>query len=119
MKASKLQIVIRIPSGRVVTIGQWVHAFKTLKTADPKATVPNWSWCHNDAAHVLREMRHSLDDMIERHDRTRPAHWRKLDPDWQRMMQRTAREVNTPRLVVRWLPLELRGKLAHRLFKDD
>lgn len=40
---------------------------------------------------------------------------RKWDWQWQVEAQRTARAVNTPRLVVRWVPKEFRERLAHRI----
>jgi len=43
---------------------------------------------------------------------------RKWSHDWWWQALRTAREVNTPRLVVRWIPFEFRDRLAHRLFTD-
>jgi hypothetical protein len=44
---------------------------------------------------------------------------RKWSSDWFNQARRTAREVNTPRLVVRWIPFEFRKQLAHRLFTED
>lgn len=44
---------------------------------------------------------------------------RKWEADWYWTMVRTAREVNTPRLRVYWVPAEIRERLAHRLANRD
>lgn len=44
-----------------------------------------------------------------------PNRGRKDCPEWDALVRRTAREVNTPRLIVRWVPFELRSRLGHRL----
>jgi len=43
---------------------------------------------------------------------------RKWESDWYWQAWRIARDVNTPRLVVRWVPKEFRERLQHRLFVD-
>ena len=40
---------------------------------------------------------------------------RKCDPDWWRTMRQTADRLNNLRLIIDWLPLELRGRFRHRL----
>lgn len=44
---------------------------------------------------------------------------RKWDGIWYLEMERAARAVNTPRLRVTWVPLELRERLAHRIVNRD
>lgn len=44
---------------------------------------------------------------------------RKTSADWQAATRRTAREVNTPRLRVSYVPAEFRGRLAHRIASED
>lgn len=38
---------------------------------------------------------------------------------WDTEMRRAATQVNTPRLIVRWLPKDLRGRLSHRLYVEE
>ena len=47
-----------------------------------------------------------------------PPKGRKWDPDWQREARHCAREVNTPRLIVRWVPRDFALRLAHRVLTD-
>ena len=60
-----------------------------------------------------------LDCLHNKINRNEPLRGRKDDPDWQRMIQNVAREVNTPRLIVHWLPRELKPRLSHRLWKEE
>lgn len=55
--------------------------------------------------------RRCLDAKINRH---LPARGRKDDPDWRAVMRRTARELNS-RVVIRWLPHDLKARFGYRL----
>ena len=57
-----------------------------------------------------------LDRKINRH--LPDCRGRKDTPDWDRTIRHTAYQVNTPRRVVRWVPHELRTRLAHRITTD-
>lgn len=63
--------MIRVPSGRWVTAGQYAHAWRTVLAAGPLASFRGWQWHMVDARDVLHDMRRALQDRINRHDRTR------------------------------------------------
>lgn len=46
-------------------------------------------------------------------------YWRKYDGDYQSSIRRAAGEINTPRLLISYLPPDLRKRFAHRLFTED
>ena len=102
--------------GRRVTVAQYCAAWRALRSLDISARVSRG--LHDadptTSGAVLREYRAGLHDRINRHW----AAWgvgRKWHPDWQRAAAQTAWRVNTPRLVVGWVPMEFRARLAHRL----
>ena len=109
--------VIRLPSGKDCTLRTYVQAWARLKAMPPDHRVAGFQHFPEPAASILREMRHGLHDRINRH-----LPWwdkgRKWNPQWQADARRTAREVNTPRLIVRWAPPELLPRLAHRITRD-
>ena len=106
---------IVLPNGNRVLVGTYVAAWRTLKTMDPQQLIAGFSWFPTPAGEVLTEMRRGLADRINRRD---PAHGRgrKWDPDWQTETWRASRALNTPRLVIHWLPPWLKARYAHRLF---
>jgi len=65
---------------------------------------------------ILREFRRALHARINTRGE-RVSYGRKDCADWIRAMSRAARNVNTPRLIVRAqsVPCEIRNRLAHRL----
>lgn len=95
---------------------KWWHA---LKREPPHALsmVPG-RFDGGTAAEALRELRAGMHDRINQHA---PSYGRgrKWDSDWQRTAHQTARAVNTPRLIVRWVPFEFRARLAHRLWSES
>ena len=103
------------PNGGQVTLAEYVRSWRILKTLDPDLVVPNWNWHGNSAGDVLRDIQAGVDNRVNRHDRTRPATWRKLDPDYQRELRQTAHRLNTPRLVIDWLPADLKSRFSYRL----
>lgn len=56
---------------------------------------------------------------LDRKISNEPSRGRKDCRDWFMQAWRTAQEVNTPRLIVRWVPHEFRARLAHRIYTDD
>jgi len=50
---------------------------------------------------------------------SRYSKMRKLSSDWQRAVTQAAYALNSPRLVIHWLPVELRKRFAHRLFDRE
>lgn len=63
--------MIRVPSGRWVTAGQYAKAWNIALMAGPGATLRGWQWHAVEARDVLNDMRRALMDFINRHDRTR------------------------------------------------
>lgn len=108
----------RLPNGRLVTIKSYVKAWKTLRSMDPNAMIPGWDDFPTEAWRVLREMRRGMHDRINRHmlDHGKGRKW---TDDWFFAAFRCARDVNTPRLIVRWVPAEFRSRLAGRLTTTD
>ena len=106
--------VIGLPSGRKVTLGEYVRSWRALKTVSPDKPIANWSHCDTRAGEILREIAFGVHDRINRH---LPAYGRgrKWDSTWQADMMRTGRDVNTPRLAVHWMPVEFRARVGHRL----
>jgi hypothetical protein len=109
---------VTLASGRRVSLGSYVDAWRTVRAADPAALFhgapEDWFRIPEPAAVILRQFRTGLHARINRHV---PGYGRgrKWSTDWQREAWRTARAVNTPRLVVRWVPTEFRARLADRL----
>lgn len=44
---------------------------------------------------------------------------RKWNLDYQWEIRRAARELNTPRLAIHWLPKDLKTRFAHRLRREE
>jgi len=106
--------VIRLPSGRRVTIAEYCRSWRALKAMDPAARVGGWDHFATDAGAILRALREGMHDRINRR-----LAWsqdtRKWSPIWQRDMARASRDLNHPRLVIHWLPMDLRARFGHRL----
>lgn len=109
---------IVLGDGRRVPMRNYVAGWR--KAAELPATV----WCDRTpsgwpgtAGEALREFRAGMHDRINRH-----LPWygrgRKWGDDWQRAATITAAHVNTPRVLVRWLPVDLRDRLKHRLASE-
>jgi hypothetical protein len=111
--------VIVLGSGRQVSLSEYVKGWHACKAAQP-GTVYSYSltgWARGMPAtreEILREFDMGLHDRINRHV---PGYGkgRKWADEWWWEARRIARDVNTPRLVVRWVPLEFRARLAHRI----
>jgi len=107
--------IITLPNGKQVTLGRYVQAWKKLLEIDPDTEIAGWGFEAQPASSILREMRRGLDDRINRHDRTRPQKWRKLQSSWYWEIFRAADQLNDPRLIIGWLPTELKTRFSHRL----
>lgn len=114
---------IVLGDGRRIRLGAYIAAWRATIAApadsrftgspcDPRGWQGSYS-----RDEVLREFRAGMADRINRHI---PGFGigRKWDSDWQWAALQTAIAVNTPRLVVRWAPADLRDRLAHRLTTD-
>ncbi len=106
--------------GRRIGLGRYVAAWRAALAAPPGARFAG-SPCEPrltaDRETVLREFRAGLADRINRH---MPGYGRgrKWSADWQRAALQCARAANTPRLIVRWVPPDLRARLAHRVMEE-
>lgn len=105
---------IRLPNGRAVSVGAYVRAWRALLALDGAATVRDFGPWPEPASDVLRALRAGIHDRINRHTAAYGL-GRKWAADWQRAAVQCAHAVNTPRLIVRWAPADLRARLAHRL----
>ena len=105
---------IRLPSGRSVRLPVYVQAWRALLTLDPEVQLNDWWYWPVPAHQVLREIRRGVHNRINRHD---PDYGkgRKWGGQWQLETQRAARDLNTPRLALHYLPPWLRARYAHRL----
>lgn len=108
--------VIGLSDNRVVHLGAYVDAWARVLTAPAgtefaQSLTSRWPATREE---ILEQFRDGLHDRINRRD-PRYGVGRKWDPDWQRQCGYAARELNYPRLVIRWLPMWLRDRFAHRL----
>lgn len=113
--------VIHLPaSTKTVRLGQYVQAWKDCKAA-PVGTEYNHGlcgWSPTTRERILREFEEGMHDRINRHTEGYGV-GRKWDSDYQRGMAHAARAVNTARLIVRYVPADLRKRLAHRLYNEE
>ena len=107
--------VVTLGFGQKVPLGVYVAGWRKA-LANPEARFPHsleerWP---ATGAEIVAQFRKGMVDRINKHD---PAFGvgRKWAEDWQRAMIQTAHRLNTPRLVIEWLPAELKGRFAHRL----
>lgn len=115
-----MQKVIVLGDGRRVTLGNYVKAWRAVLKSPQGAMFkgsPSDSRMPADREQCLREFRSGMHDRINKRI---PSYGRgrKWSSDWWWDAWRASRDVNTPRLVVRWVPFEFRERLAHRLTSD-
>lgn len=106
---------VTLGNGRAVSLGSYVRAWRICRASLPTTLVrecPDGS--EGTAGEALRQFRAGMADRINRHV-PGYGHGRKWGTDWQAETGRLARAVNSPRLIVRWAPLEFRARLSHRL----
>lgn len=60
---------IGVPNGKVVTLGQFVAAWKQLKTLDPNQEVKGWTWYPMPARDVLRAIGRGVQDRVNQRGR--------------------------------------------------
>lgn len=114
--------VITLASGQRVGLRAYAAAWAAARALPPDARVmgaPNEArGISSTAGEALAGFRRGMHDRINRH---LPGYGRgrKWDADWQRAALQIAGQVNTPRLIVRWAPHDLKARLAHRLYTDE
>lgn len=105
--------VVTLPNGRQVPLRAYVAAWRVVRK-NPAESFKGFGHFSMTGAEIRRELLAGMHDRINRHAAGHGL-GRKWDGDWQRAAEQTARAVNTPRLIVRWIPTDLRARLAHRL----
>ena len=110
--------VVTLPNGKRCGLGVYVSAWRKLKALPSDAQISGFDHFPDDAGRILRQVRFGMHDRINRHI---PGfgRGRKWHQDWQRHALQCAIAVNTPRLIVRWVPSDLRKRLAHRITQND
>ncbi len=106
--------IITLPSGRDVRLSTYCASWRKLKHLPASRDVANWGHFPTRVDEILGSIRYGVHDRINRHI---PgfASGRKWDPDWQRAVGYSARLLNTPRLIIDWLPPDLTARFSHRL----
>jgi hypothetical protein len=110
---------IVLGDGTRIGLGRYVAGWRRAKA------LPGDTWigkCPDGsggtAADALRQCRAGLHDRINRH---LPGYGvgRKWTDDWHWQAKRFSREINTPRLVIRWVPPEFRARFGKGRHSDD
>jgi len=55
---------ITLPSGKQVSIGAYVRAWKVLKTMPFETLLPGWEWYEVEAGRILADMRRGMHERI-------------------------------------------------------
>ena len=98
---------VKLGDGRRISLAAYVAAWKRCLSLPADTPIGRGvSGLGETAGDALRELRYGLHDRINRH---LPGfgNGRKWHPDWQRQMVQAAHHLNTPRLIIRWLPQDL------------
>lgn len=110
-----MQRAITLGDGKKVSLGKYVSAWKTILALPPETFIgrcpDGWDGRASDA---LRQLRAGMHDRINRHDPSF-GKGRKWSNDWQRETLQAAARLNTPRLIIDWLPPHLKERFGHRL----
>lgn len=106
-----------LPNRKSVTLGEYVRSWKRLKTLPSGARISNFGHFPEKAETILREIHFGIHDRINK-NLSHYGQGRKWDGNWQAEAERTARAVNTPRLIVRYVMPDLLSKLKHRIFEQ-
>ena len=106
---------IVLGDGKRVTLTSYVRAWKLALSLPSKTWVGRLpSGWPGAAGEAVREFRQGLHARINRH-----LPWfgkgRKWSDEWQWDTRRAANDLNTPRLIIRWLPAHLRARFPHRI----
>ena len=101
------QRYVTLGDGRKIGLGRYVAAWRDCLALSPETHIGRGIDGYGQSAgEALRDLRAGMHDRINRHV---PGfgRGRKWSADWQRAALHAAGAVNTPRLVVRWLPADL------------
>ena len=103
--------------GKKVPLGVYVSAWRVVRDAKPDLMF-NRSLCERwpaSAGEILAQYRAGMVDRINRHMPPWYGKGRKWGDSWQTETRRAARQLNTPRLAIHWLPIWLKDRFSHRL----
>lgn len=108
--------VITLGCGRTIRLGAYARAWRRAKAAVPGSRFERGLTSHFSVTReeLLEQFRYGTDDRISSH---MPGYGkgRKWSEDWQREVMQSKWRINTPRLILDWLPKDLRARFAHRL----
>ena len=108
--------VVVLGNGRSVGLADYVATIRKVRAAPQGQAYKHGlcGWWPTTRETILLEWLEGVHDRI---NRRLPGYGmgRKWHPDWQRMMLQEANRINTPRLILDWLPPELETRFAHRL----
>ncbi|GHE73023.1 hypothetical protein GCM10019059_35800 [Camelimonas fluminis] len=113
------QRTLRLGDGSQVPLQRYTKAWRTILRMPPDTWLlrcPNgWPGTAEDA---LWQLRHGMHDRINRHI---PGYGRgrKWSDDWQRETMQAAHNLNTPRLIIDWLPTHLKTRFHGRLRQSN
>ena len=105
---------VTLGDGRKISLGRYVAAWKACKTLSPDTAIGRGvSGTGETASEALRRLHAGMHDRINRHI---PGYGigRKWSDDWFWPTWRASRDLNS-RVVIRWLPSDLKSRFAHRL----
>lgn len=108
---------IRLPNGRSVAVAEYVRSWRILRQMEPDNRVAGFGHFPMPASEILRDLRYGMHDRINLRDQ-RFEKGRKWHHDWQRAMRHAQWQVNTPRLIIDWLPPDLEPRFSHRLRRN-
>jgi hypothetical protein len=99
---------VTLGCSRKISLGRYTAAWKTCLALPPETSIGRGvSGWDETAGQALAELRKGLEERINKH-----LPWygkgRKWSWEWQVETRRAASALNTPRLVIRWLPAHLR-----------
>jgi hypothetical protein len=108
---------IRLPSGRRVSVGTYVRAWKTLKSLPANRQVEGWDLFPAEAGAILRQMERGLHDRINCKDPNREEY----DEAEFWLLWRLSRTINGTRIIIRPgdVPKQYREQLRHRITWED
>lgn len=98
---------ITLANGRKIGLGRYVAAWKQCLELPTNTPIgPGISGWGQTAGEALRDLRQGLEDRINKHI---PGYGkgRKWASDWQFATWNASRQLNDPRLTVRWLPADM------------
>lgn len=97
---------------------EYVEVWKKV-LANPDSNFKHWDWSRGVVSGKV--LAKEFSDALQKRINIRGGivfKGRKHDPDWYRNILQSALKLNTPRLIIDWLPRDLEKRFAHRLRKN-